>query len=284
MVTWEWQGCRLQFSYSVLTNSLWPPRTAAHQGYLSIANSQSLLKLVSIKSVMLSNHLILLRPLLFLPSIFPSIRVFYDESVLHISWLKYWNFSINASNEYSGLISLKIDWFNLLAVQGTLKSLLQHHGSKASILWCPTYFIVQPSHPYMTTGKTIALPRQTFVSKVMSLLFNMLSRFVTAFLSRSKHLLISCWISHHLPIMPCSLINHFLVPKLHKWLVNANRPSRPLSNVASSVKTFLLPQEEHFLSLRSYLTLCRTLIIIWILAYPTCRLILSESTIRFWLT
>ena len=140
---------------------------------------------------MLSNHLILCRPLLFLPSIFPSIRVFYNESVLRISRLKYWSFSFSASKEYSGLISFKIDWFDLLAVQGSLKSLLQHHSSKASILRRSAFFMVQPSHPYMTTGKIIALPRQTFVGKVMSLLFNTLSRLVTAFLPRSKYLLLS---------------------------------------------------------------------------------------------
>ena len=151
------------------------PWTAAHQAPLSISNSQSLLKLMSIESAIPSNHLILCRPLL-LPSIFPSIRVFSKESVLHIRWPKYWSFSFNISpsNEYSGLIS--IDWLDLLAVQGTLKSLLQHHSSKASILWCSAFFMVQLSHPYMTTGKTIALTRWTFVGRVMSLLFNMLSR------------------------------------------------------------------------------------------------------------
>ena len=138
---------------------------------------------MSIESVMPSNHLILYCPLLLLPSIFPSIRVFSNESVLHIRWPKYWNFSfsISPSNEYSGLISFKIDWFDLLAVQRTLKSLLQHHNSKASILQCSAYFIVQLSHPYMTIGKTITLTRRIFVSKVMSVLFNMLSRFVIAF-------------------------------------------------------------------------------------------------------
>ena len=125
-----------------------------------------------------SNHLILCHPLLLLPSIFPSIRVFSNESVLHIRWPKYWIFSFNISpsNEYSGLISFRMDWLDLLAVQGILKSLLQHHSSKASILWCSAFFIVQLSHQYMTTGKTIALTRRTFVDKVMSLLFNMLSR------------------------------------------------------------------------------------------------------------
>ena len=133
-----------------------------------------------------SSHLVLCHPLLLLPSIFPSIRVFSNETVLRIRWPKYWSFSfsISPSDEYSGLMSFRIDWFDLLAVQGTLKSILQHHSSKASILWCFAFFIVQLSHPYMTTGKTIALTRWMFVGKVMSLLFNMLSRFVIAFLPR----------------------------------------------------------------------------------------------------
>ena len=139
------------------------------------------------------NHLILCRPLLLLPSIFPSIRVFSNESVLHIRWPKYWSFSFgnSPSNEYLGLISFRTDLLDLLSLQGTLKSLLQHHSSKASILWHPAFFIVQLSHPYMTTGKTIALTRRTFVGKVMSLLFNILSRLITAFLPRIKCLLIS---------------------------------------------------------------------------------------------
>ena len=143
--------------------------------------------------VMPSNHLILCRPLLLLPSIFPSIKVFSNESLLCIRWPKYWSFSFNISpsNEYSGLISFRIDWLDLLAIQETLKSLLQHHSSKASILQHSAYFRVQLSHPYMTTGKTIALTRRTFVGKVMSLLFNTLSRFVIAFLPKSKCLLIS---------------------------------------------------------------------------------------------
>ena len=147
---------------------------------------------MSIESVMPSNHLILYH-LLLLPSIFPSIRVLSNESVLHIRWLKYWSFSfsISPSNGYSGLISFRMDWLELLAVQGTLKSLLQHHSSKASILWRPAFFIVQLSYPYMTTGKTIALTRQAFVGKVMSLLLNMLSRLVITFLPRSERLLIS---------------------------------------------------------------------------------------------
>ena len=140
-----------------------------------------------------SNHLILCCPLLLLPSVFPSNRIFSNESVLHIRWTKYWSFSfsISPSSEYSGLISIRMDWLDLLAVQGTLKSLLQHHSSKASILQLWAFFIVQLSHPYMTTGKTIALTRQTFVGKVMSLLFNMLSRMAITFLPRSKHLLVS---------------------------------------------------------------------------------------------
>ena len=142
---------------------------------------------------MSSNHLILCRPLLLPPSVFPSIRVLSNESVLHIRWPKYWSFSFNISpsNEHPGLISFRMDWLDLLPVQGTLKSLLQHHSSKASILWCTACFIVQRSHPYMTTGKIIALTRWIFAGKGMSLLFNMLSRLVITFLPRSKHLLIS---------------------------------------------------------------------------------------------
>ena len=169
------------------------PWTTARQASLSITNSQSPPKPMSIKSVMPSNHLILCRPLSLLPSIFPSIRVFSNESALHIRWPKYWsfNFNISPSNEHLGLISFRMDWLDLLAVQGTLKSLLQHHSSKASILWYPAFFIVQLSHPYMTTRKTIALTRLSFISRVMSLFFNMLSRLVIAFLPRSKCLLIS---------------------------------------------------------------------------------------------
>ena len=166
--------------------------TAACQTSLSITNSQSLLKLLSTESVMPSNHLILCCPLL-LPSIFPSIRVFSNELVLHIRWPKYWSFSfsISPSNEYSGLISFRFDWLDLLAVQGILKSLLQHHSLKASVLWPSAFFIAQLSYPYMTTGKTIALTIRNFVGKVMSLLFNMLPRWVITFLQRSKLLLIS---------------------------------------------------------------------------------------------
>ena len=163
------------------------PWTAAHQASLSITNSRSLRKLMSIESVIPSSHLILCRPLL-LPSIFPSIRVFSSESVLHIRWPKYWSFSfsISPSSEYSGLIFFRMDCLDLFAVQGTLKSLLPHHSSKASVLRCSAFFIVQLLHPYVTTGKTIALTRCTFVGKVVSLLFNMLSRFVIASLPRSK--------------------------------------------------------------------------------------------------
>ena len=140
-----------------------------------------------------SNHLILCYPLLLLPLIFPSIRVFFNESALHIRWPNYWSFSFNISpsNEHPGVISFRMDWLDLLVVQGTLKSLLQHHSSKASILWCSAFFIVQLSHPYMTTGKTIALTRWTLVGEVMSLLFNMLPRLVITFLPRTKRLLIS---------------------------------------------------------------------------------------------
>ena len=156
----------VKFNCSVVSNSV-TPWTAAHWASLSITNSWSLLKLMSIKSVMPSNHLILCHPLLLPPSIFLSIRVFSKESVLRIRRPKYWHFSFNISpsNEYPGLISFRMDWFDLLAVQGTLKSLLQHHSSKASILWCSAFFTVQLSHPYMTTGKTIDLTRQTFVGK-----------------------------------------------------------------------------------------------------------------------
>ena len=149
-----------------MSDSVTPP-IRAYQAFLSITNSQSLLKLMSIESVMPSNHLILCFPLLFPPSIFPSIRVFSNESVLHIRWPKYWSFSfrISPSNEYSGLISFRIDWLDLLAVQGTLKSLLQHHSSKALVLRHSAFFIVQLSHPYMTTGKTIALTRWTLLAK-----------------------------------------------------------------------------------------------------------------------
>ena len=163
--------CSVQFSSVQLLSHDWlfaTPWTEARQASLSITNSQSLLKLMSIEPVMPSNHLILCHALLLSPSIFPSIRVFSNESVLRIRWPKYWSFSfsISASNEYSGLISFRMDWLDFLAVRGTLKSLLQHHSSKASILWCSAFFIIQLSHPYMTTGKTIALTKRTFVGNV----------------------------------------------------------------------------------------------------------------------
>ena len=169
------------------------PQTVAHQASLSFTSSQNSIKLMFIELVMSSNHLILCSSFLLLPSIFPSIIGFSNESVLHIRWPKYLSssFSISPSSEYSGLISFRMDWLDLLAVQGTLKSLLQNHSLKASILQCSAFFMVQLSHPYMTTGKTIALTRQTFVGKIMSLLFNMLSRLVIAFFPRSKCLLIS---------------------------------------------------------------------------------------------
>ena len=166
------------------------PWTAAHQASLSFTISQSLHNLRSIEWMMPSKHLVLCRPLLYLHSIFVSIRDFSGESALRIRWPKYWSFSVSPFSEYSGLISFRIDWFDPLAVQRTLKSLLQHHSSKTSIIWCSA-FMVQLSHPYMTTGKTIALTRWTFVGKVMSLLFNTLSRFLIAILLRSKYLLIS---------------------------------------------------------------------------------------------
>ena len=192
------------------------PWTTARQASLSITNSRSPPKPMSIESIMASNHLILCCPLLLLPSISPSIRVFSNESALRIRWPKYWSFSFNISpsNEHPRLISFKIDWLDLLAVQGTLKSLLQHHSSKASILRLSAFFTVQLSHQYMTTGKTIALTRRTFVGKVMSLLFNMLSGLVITFLPRSKRLLISWLQSPSAVILEPPQIN----PKqLRKW-------------------------------------------------------------------
>ena len=175
------------------------PWIAARQASLSVTNSRSSLRLSSIESVMPSSHLILSRPLLLLPLIPPSIRVFSNESTLRMRWPKYWSFSFSIipSKEHPRLISLRMDWLDLLAVQGTLKSLLQHHSSKASILWPSAFFTVQLSHPYMTTGKTIALTRRTFAGKVRSLLFNMLSKLVITFLPRSKRLLIS-WLMKHI--------------------------------------------------------------------------------------
>ena len=180
----------VQLSHVRLCATPWIP---AHQASLSITNSWSSLRLTSIESVMPSSHLIVCRPLLLLPPIPPSIRVFFSESTLHMRWPKYWSFSFSIipSKEIPGLFSFRIDWLDLLAVQGTLKSLLQHHSSKASILRRSAFFTVQLSHPYMTTGKTIAFTRRTFVGKVMSLLLNMLSRLVITFLPRSKRPLIS---------------------------------------------------------------------------------------------
>ena len=197
------------------------PWTAARQASLSINNSHSLLKLNSIMLVMSSNHLILCHPLLFPPSVFPSIRFFSNELVLCIRRSKYWSFSfsISTSNEHSRLISFRMDWLDLLAVQGSLKSLLQHHSSKASILRCSAFFIVQLSHPHPTTGKTIALTRWTFVGKVMSLLFNMLSRLVIAFLPRSKHLLTS-WLQS-----PSTVILDPPPPKIKSATVSTVSPS-----------------------------------------------------------
>ena len=188
----------VQFSSVQSLSRVWlfvTPWTAASQASLSITNSRSLFKCMSIELVMPSNHLILCRPLLLPPSIIPSIRVFSNESALHIRWPKYWSFSLNISpsNEHPRLISFRMDWLDLLAFQGTLKSLLQHHSSKASVFWHSASFIIQLSHPYMTTKKIIASTRRTFVGKVMSLLFNMLSRLVITFLPRSKHLLNS-WV------------------------------------------------------------------------------------------
>ena len=186
----------MTFRSCQLVSRVWrfvTPWTSACRASLSITSSWSSPKLMSIESVMPSNHLILCRPLLLLPSIFPSISVFSNESALHIRWPKYWSFSFNISpsNEHPELTSFRMDWLDLLAVQGTLKSLLQHHSSKASILQCSAFFIVQISHPYMSAGKTIALTRWNFVDKVMSLLFNMLSGLFITFLPRSKGLLIS---------------------------------------------------------------------------------------------
>ena len=189
----EWEevskrGTRNQFSSVQSLSDVWlfaTPWTAARQASLSIASSWNLLKLMSIESVVLSSHLILCHPLLLMPSIFPSIRVFSNESVLCIRWPKYWSFSyISPSSEYSGLISFRMDQLDLFAVWGTLKSLLQHHSSKASIPQCSAFFTVQLSHPYLITGKAIALTRWAFVGKVISLLFNMLSRLVVTFLPR----------------------------------------------------------------------------------------------------
>ena len=185
-------ACSVQFSCSVKSDCLQPHELQHARLPCPSTTPRAYSKLMSIESMMRSNHLILCHPLLLPPSIFPSNRVFSSESVLRMRWPKYWSFSfsISPSNEY-GLISSKMDWLNLLAIQGTLKSLLQHHSSKPSILQCSAFFMVQLSHPYMATGKTIALTRWTFVGRVMSLFFNILSKLVITFLPRSKHLLIS---------------------------------------------------------------------------------------------
>ena len=207
-------NCSVQFSSVQLLSRVWLfaiPWIAARQASLSITKSQSSLKLMSIKSVMPSSHLILCRPLLFLPPSPRSIRVFSNESTLHMRWSKYWSFSfsISPSNEHPGMIAFRMDSLDLLAVQGTRKSLLQHHSSKASILRHSAFFTVQLSHPHMTTGKTIALTRRTFVGKVMSLLLNMISRLVITFLPRSRSLLIS-WLQS-----PSAVIFDFKIVQKH---------------------------------------------------------------------
>ena len=204
------------------------PWTAARQASMSFTTSWSLLKLMSVELVMPSNLLVLCHPLLLPPSIFPSFRVFSNESTPHITWPKYWSFSfhISPSNEYSGLISFRMYWLDLLAVQGTLKSLLQHHSSKASVPWHSVFFIAQLSHRYMTTGKTTTSTRWTFVDKVMALLYNMLSSFVKSFISRSKSLLIS-WLqspsavileSQKIKSVTVSLFPHFFAMKWWNWM------------------------------------------------------------------
>ena len=238
----------VQFSSVQSLSPVWlfvTPWTTACQASLSITNSWSLLKPMSIESVMPSNHLILCRPLLLLPSIFPSIRVFSNESALGIWWPKYWSssFSISPSNEHPGLISFRMDWLDLLAVQGTLKSLLQHHSSKESILRCSAFFIVQLSHPYMTTGKTIALMRWTFVGKLMSLLFNMLSRLVITFRPRSKCLLIS-WLQSPSPVLTS------LFYRSHHW--------NQLLKVMPWLSDRDRSQSESILSLKSMIILSHT--------------------------
>uniref|UniRef100_A0AC11CY67 Uncharacterized protein n=1 Tax=Ovis aries TaxID=9940 RepID=A0AC11CY67_SHEEP len=205
---------------------------------------------MSIESVMPSSHLILCRPLLLLPPIPPSIKVFSNESTLHMRWPKYWSFSFSIipSKEIPGLISFRMDWLDLLAVQGTLKSLLQHHSSKASIHWCSAFFIVQISHPYMTTGKIIALTRQTFVGKVMSLLFNMLSRLVITFLPRSKCLLIS-WLQS-----PSAVI-------LEPRKIKSDTVSTVSSSICHEVMGLIIREMQIKTTTRYHLTLVRTAII-----------------------
>ena len=231
----------IQFSFQSLS-CFWlfaTPWTPARQASLSITNSWSPHKPMSIESVLPSNHLILCHPLLLLPSIFSSIRVFSNESALCIRWPKYWSFSfsISPSNEHPGLISFRMDWLDLHAVQETLKSPLQYHSSKASILQCSAFFIVQLSHPYMTTGKTIALTRQTFVGKVMSLLFNILFRLIITFLPRGKRLLVS-WLQS-----PCAVS---LEPKNWKCFVWASQLSS--KHWCMPINTSLFSSPSYFLS------------------------------------
>ena len=245
------------------------PWTAACQASLSITNSRSPPKPISIVSVMPSNRLILCRPLLLLPSIFPSIMVFSNESALRIRWPKYWSFSFNIipSNEHPGLISLRMDWLDLLTVQGTLKSLLQHHSSKASIFWHSGFFTVQLSHPYMTTWKTIALTRWTFIGKVMSLLFNMLSRLVITFLQRSKCLLIS-WLqspsavileprkiksdtaSNISPSISYEVMASWAISTPERWYCESAAPNMPANLENSAVATGLEKVSFHSKSQR----------------------------------
>ena len=237
---------------------------------------------MSIVSVMPSNHLILCRPLLLLPSVFPSLRVFPNELALRIKWPKYWSFSISPCSEYSELISFRIDWFDLLAVQGTLKSLLQHHSSKASVLHCSAFFTVQLSHPYMTTRKTIALSRRAFVGKVMSLLFNMLCRLVIAFLPRSKRLLIS-WLQSPSAVIlePCK-INSFTFsivspPIFHEvigpdamilvfWMLSF-KPTFSLSSFRFINKLF---RSSLFSGIRVISSVYLRLLIVLAILIPTC--------------
>ena len=212
------------------------PHESQHARPPSITNSRSSPKLLSIKSVMPSSHLIICHPLLFLPPIPPSIRVFSSESILHMRWPKYWSFSfsISPSKEHPGLISFRMDWLDVLAVQGTLKSLLQHNSSKASILWHSAFFTVQFSHLYLTTRKTVAFTRRTFVGKVRSLLFNMLSRLVITFLPRSKHLLIS-WLQS-----PSAVILE--PPKIKSATVSTVSPS-----ISHDVSVTFLPRSKYLL-------------------------------------
>ena len=234
------------------------PWTAAHQASLSFTNcSRSLLKLMSIELVMPPSHLILCCPLL-LPSVFPSIGVFSNESAIRIRWPKYWSFSFNISpsNEYSGLISFRMDWLDLFAVQGMLSSLLQCHGSKTSILRHSAFFIVQLSHAYMTTGKTIALTRQTFVGKVMSLLFNILSRFVIAFLPRSKRLLIS-------------------------WLQSPSAVILELKKITSCLYTYILSSLDFLLFVLSHFSRVWLFVTLWTTAHQA-PLSLRFSRQEYW--